>query len=216
MSVKKHPLIASKPERKPKPHRKLIALSGFANTGKDTIAKIIKEVSPDPVVIVSFADAVKAECYPTLGKEFDKDNDDREFKEKHRAEIIAYGEGRKHEHGMYYWVHRALDDLLLKNYDRRVDYPHIIIADCRRTEEMMWFKHFKLGHFAELKPALEVYEPIMMVVHREGAEKDKDFLTHVALEYASETRMFHKMIKNYGTEKELKQKVLDIYATLIK
>lgn len=217
MSKKKvHPLLADKPERKPKPHRKLIFLVGFQNTGKDTVYKLLNEISPDPMVRVSFADALKAEIYPKLGKEYDPENDDRAWKDEHRAQIIQYGESQKHEHGMYYWVKRALDDLLTKKYDKRTDYPHIVVTDCRRVEEIMWFKHFKLGHFLEINDALEIYEPLMFAVHREGAEKDKDYLTHIAIEYASETRTFHKLIKNYGTEKELNQQLKDIYVRYIR
>jgi len=216
-SKEKHPLIADKTERKPKTHRKLIFLVGFKNTGKDTVYNLLKEISPDPVIRVSFADALKAECYPMLGKEYDPENDDREWKDAHRDQIIQYGEEQKHKHGSYYWIKRALDDILLKQYDRRVDYPHIVVTDCRRTEEVMWFKHFKMGHFKELQAAREIYEPIMLAVHRKDAEKDdSDYLTHTALEYAGETRVFHGMIKNYGDLKSLKKDVTDAYMKYIK
>jgi len=217
MSENKHPLMASKPERKPKPHRKLIFLSGFKNVGKDTVAELIRDISPDPVVITSFADAVKTEIYPKLGKEYTKETDDREWRDAHRSEIIQYGEGQKMNFGQNYWVKKTLDELLTKEYARRVDYPHIVVTDARRVEELMWFKHFKLGHFDQLKPALQVYDPVMFVVHREGANlEDKDFLTHIALEYASETRMFNDMIKNYKGLKELKQQISDLYVRSLK
>jgi len=213
---KAHPLMENKPERKAKPHRKLIFLVGFKNTGKDTVCNMIKEISPDPVIRIAFADAVKKEVYPILGKEYDPDNDDRKWRDDNRDKIIHHGESQKHEHGQYYWVKKALDEPLLKKYDRRVDYPHIIVTDCRRVEEIMWFKHFKMGHFKELIPALDIYEPLMFAVHREGAEKDdKDFLTHVAVEYAGETRVFHQLIKNYKGEKELKQQINNLYASYI-
>jgi hypothetical protein len=113
--------------------------------------------------------------------------------------------------GQYYWVKRALDPILTKKYERDMEIPHIIVTDMRRTEEVMWMKHYKLGHFAELEEARKIWEPIMFVVHREGAESDKDYLTHVCLEYAAETRAFMRMIKNYGTVKELEQHLKDVY-----
>lgn len=212
----KNPMLKGKPERKQKSHRKLIFLVGFKNTGKDTVCKLLEEISPDPVVRVAFADALKSECYPVLGKEYNPDNDDREWKDDHRKEIIEYGESKKMQHGMYYWVKRALDDILVKKYDRRVDYPHIVVTDCRRIEEIMWFKHFKLGHFDELKEAREIYEPIILAVHREGAEEDNDYLTHVAVEYAGETRVLHGLVRNYKGLKELKKMVEDLYLKFIK
>ena len=212
-----HPLLKDKAASKPKPHRKLIFLSGYKNTGKDTVAELIKEISPDPVVIVSFADAVKSEVYPKLGKEFTKETDDRAWRDKHRSEIIQYGEGQKHNFGQNYWIKKTLDDLLLTEYPRRSDYPHIIVTDARRVEELLWYKHFKLGHYIELAPALEIYKPMMYIVHRDGADKDdSDFLTHVALEYATETRMFNKLIKNYEGTKELRQKIKNLYVNSIK
>ena len=120
------------------------------------------------------------------------------------------------EHGMYYWIKRALDEELAKTYDREMDIPHIIITDARRTEEIMWFKHFKLGHFIELEKARTIWEPVHFVVHREGAEKDSDYLTHIALEYAAETRTFVSMIKNYGTLKDLEQQLKDLYVRYIR
>jgi hypothetical protein len=212
---KKHPLMASKPNRQ-KPHRKLIFLGGFANTGKDTVCQMLKEIAPVPIVRVSFADALKSEVYPTLGKEYDPENDDREWKDKHRPQIIQYGEGQKHEHGMFYWVRRALDELLLKKYERLADYPHIVVTDARRTEEFMWLRYFAAHKFAELEEAYHVYNPIGVAVHRPGAESDKDYLTHVALNYATETRAFSTGIKNEGDLKSLRQRVESLYGIHIK
>lgn len=208
---KVHPLLADKPNRQ-KPHRKLVFLAGFANTGKDTVCELIKEVSPVPVVRVSFADALKKECYPTLGKEYDPENDDREWKDAHRPQIIQYGESQKHKHGMFYWVKRALDDILLKEYDRLADYPHVIVTDARRTEEFMWLKYFANRKFAELEPAYHIYNPIAVAVHKPGAEVDSDYLTHVALAYAHETKTFGAGIKNDGDLKALKEKIKNFYA----
>lgn len=202
--------------RKQRPPRKLIFLSGFANTGKDTVFNLLSEISPEPVKRISFADALKTECYPTLGKEYDPNNDDREWKDAHRTEIIQYGEGQKMKNGQNYWLKRALDEELNKEYDREIDIPHIIVTDARRTEEIMWFKHYKIGQFEELKKARAIWEPVMFVVHREGAESDSDYLTHVCLEYAAETRTFLGIIKNYGTVKELTQQLKDLYVRHIR
>ena len=154
--------------------------------------------------------------YPTLGKEYDPENDDREWKDKHRPQIIQYGEGKKQENGMFYWVKRALDDILLKEYDRLADYPHIIVTDARRAEEFIWLKHFAARSFAELQSAYHVYEPLAIAVHRPGAEKDTDYLTHVALTYATDMKMFSGGIKNEGDLKALRHRVESIYGSHIK
>ena len=208
--------ISDQKEKTKKPIRKLIFLAGFANTGKDTFVKFLQEISIEPVVRVAFADALKREVYPTLGREYSGvESEDREWKDKHRAEIIAYGEGQKHKHGQNYWVKQALDPLLLKEYRREIDIPHIVVTDCRRVEEIMWYKHFKLDHFEELKKARKIYEPIMYVVHRKGAESDSDYLTHIALEYATETRAFF-LVKNYGSEKDFKKLIDHLYVREIR
>ena len=209
-----------KATRSQRPPRKLIFLSGFANVGKDTVADMLTKISPEPVISISLAGALKTECYPTLGKEYDPDNDGegeaRVWKDAHRKEIIQYGEGQKMIHGQNYWIQRALDTELKKKYDREIDIPHIIITDARRTEEIMWLKHFKLNQFDELSAAREIWEPIMFMVHREGAEEDKDYLTHVCLEYAAETRTFMSLIKNYGTLKDLDQQLKNLYVRYIR
>jgi len=202
-----------KANRHKRPPRKLIFLSGFANTGKDTVCRLLEEISPEPIVRVSFADILKTECYPALGgKPYEgPETEDREWKDANREGIIRYGEGKKMENGQNYWVQRALDPVLLKEYEREMAIPHIIVTDMRRTEEVMWMKHYKLGQFEELEKARSIWEPVMFVVHREGAESDKDYLTHVCLEYAAGTRAFLSIIKNFGTVKELEQKLKDLY-----
>jgi hypothetical protein len=203
---------ATKPKRPP---RKLIFLSGFANTGKDTVLKKLQEISTEPIVRVSFADILKKECYPIISNgtvEYNgPETEDRKWKDAHREEIIRYGEGKKMEHGQYYWIKRALHPEFEKEYKTGIALPHIVVTDARRTEEIMWMKHYKLGNFTELDEARKTWEPVMFVVHREGAEKDKDYLTHICLEYAAETRSFLSMIKNYGTVKDLEQKLKDLY-----
>jgi len=201
--------------RSNRPPRKLIFLSGFANTGKDTVVKLLEEISPEPIVRVSFADILKQECYPIISdgavEYTGPDTEDRVWKDAHREDIIRYGEGQKMKHGQYYWVKRALHPELTKEYTTGMVLPHIVVTDMRRTEEVMWMKHYKLGNFSELDTARRTWEPVMFVVHRQGAEKDNDYLTHVCLEYAAETRSFLSMIKNFGTIKDLNQNLKDLY-----
>jgi hypothetical protein len=216
-----NPTSEDKANAKPKSApRKLIFLMGFADTGKDTTFELIKKTSMEPVIRVSFADALKTECYPKMKvdpKEYSVETDDRKWKDAHRDEIIRYGEGQKHIHGMYYWVQRALDPVLFRKDFSKIkasQIPHIVVTDCRRTEEVMWFKEFKMHGQPEYR---EIYDPIMFVIHREDAEKkDRDYLSHVALQYAAETRVFDKMIKNYDTVAKLEQQIKDIYAVKIR
>lgn len=202
------------------PKRKLIFLVGYKNTGKDTVCQLIDKVSIEPTIRVSFADALKTECYPLMDidpKEYTPETDDREWKDAHREKIIQYGEGQKQKYGMFYWVERALNPVLLEKDFSNIkgkDLPHIIVTDCRRTEEVMWFKTFKVHGNKDIR---EVYDPIMFVVHREGAEKDDpDYLSHVALQYAAETRVFDKMIKNYTTLDKLELYIKDLYTVAIR
>jgi hypothetical protein len=207
-------------QKKPKTRKhKLIFLVGFQDTGKDTVAEMFMKMSYGKIKRVSFADALKTECYPLMEvdpKEYSLETDDREWKDAHRAEIIKYGEGKKQEHGMNYWVERALDPHLLPENTDGYEYPDLVVTDARRTEEMMWFKKFKLNKLPKYSHLWELYELFMIAVHRQGAEKDNDYLTHVAVEYAAETRTFNKMIKNYGTVKDLERLIKDFYAINLK
>ena len=203
-----------------KQKRKLIFLAGYKNTGKDTVCQLIDKISIEPTIRVSFADALKTECYPLMEvdpKEYTPETDDREWKDAHRDQIIQYGEGQKHKHGMFYWVERALNPVLLeKDFSdiKEKELPHIIVTDCRRTEEVMWFRSFKSHGNEKVR---DVYDPIMFVVHREDAEKeDNDYLSHVALQYAAETRTFDRMIKNYEGLDKLELFIKDLYAVKIR
>ena len=112
---------------------------------------------------------------------------------------------------MHFSKDKPFIDGVMKEYEKEMAIPHIIVTDMRRTEEVMWMKHYKLGQFKELLKARSIWEPVMFVVHREGAESDNDYLTHVCLEYAAETRAFLSIIRNFGTVKDLEQKLKDLY-----
>jgi len=216
-------MLTSPKQKKPKTRKnRLIFVMGFKNTGKDTFAQMLIDCSYNTLKRVSFADILKTECYPLMSidpKEYSQETDDREWKDAHRDEIIRYGEGQKQKNGRNYWIERALDPYLLPDPQptKAEGYQDVIVTDCRRVEEVMWYKGFKLDHHTKYKHLNEIYEPILFVVHREGAnDADKDYLTHIALEYAAETRAFDRMVKNYGTEEDLLRMAKDIWAIRVK
>ncbi len=194
--------------------RHLIFLAGFKNTGKDTVAEMINKMSYGNYDIISFADAVKKEYYESVGAVYDKAKEDREFKELHRAGIISHGESQKHLHGVNHWIEKALDGHLFDKESER----GIIIPDCRRTEEMLWYSDFLNSRIPKYQFIRDNFEPHFFTVHRENAEyDDKDFLTHTAIRVCTELMFLsNRHISNYDGLEKLKVKVEEIYACRLK
>jgi len=194
--------------------RNVIFLSGFKNTGKDTVSEMINEMSYDKYDIISFADAVKKEYYDSIGIKYDKGNEDRTFKELHRTGIISYGESQKHLYGANYWIEKALDDLLFDKESER----GIIVPDCRRTEEMFWYLDFLNSSMPKYQFIRDNFIPHFFMVHREDADlEDKDFLTHIAIRVATELMYLpNRYIPNHATLDKLKVQVEEIYACRLK
>ena len=194
--------------------RNLIFLMGYKNTGKDTVANMIKDMSYGQYDIVGFADALKSEYYASVGVEYDRDSEDRAFKEIHRPGIIRYGEGEKQKYGMYHWIETALDKYI---FDEKSS-NGIIVPDCRRVEEVLWMKDFMKRRHPKYTFVYDRFDPHFFAVHRPDAERDDhDYLTHVAVRVATEeTFMIQRLIKNYGDLKDLKVAVEEIYACRLK
>jgi hypothetical protein len=194
--------------------RNLIFLSGFKNTGKDTVANMINEMSYGAYDIISFADAVKEEYYSSVGITYDKETEDRELKEFHRPGIINHGETQKHLHGVNHWIETALDPLLFDKESKR----GIIVPDCRRVEEMFWYKDFLGNKLLKYKFIRDNFQPHFFTVHSPDADKDdKDFLTHLAIRVATELMFLsNRHIENFGSLKKLRVKVEEIYAVRLK
>jgi hypothetical protein len=194
--------------------RNLIFIAGFKNTGKDTVANMINKLSYGSYDVISFADAVKREYYESVGVAYDRNNEDREFKELHRAGIINHGESQKHLHGVNHWIEKALDNFLFEEESER----GIIVPDCRRTEEMFWYKDFLNSQIPKYQFIREKFQPHFFTVHRENAEfEDKDFLTHLAIRVCTELMFLpNRHISNFGDLKKLQGKVEEIYACRLK
>lgn len=205
--------------RKPK----LIFLAGYKGSGKDTFANLLaQEYLKDgnrPVRIVAFADALKREVYPKYGVEFHGSlAEDREFKEKVRNDLIATGESKKHENGEYYWVAQAIfpiiDPIIAKG-NAENELPDIIVTDCRRVEEVMWYKHIKFGTLNN--EISKYYDTLFYIIHRVSAEdEDTDYLTRIALKYAVESRIMDKLIRNYKDVSHLEVVAKEVYAVKLK
>lgn len=194
--------------------RNLIFLSGFKNTGKDTVAAIINKLSYGQYDIVSLADAVKTEYYKTVGIDYDKETEDRAVKELHRPGIIRHGEAMKHANGANHWIETALDPLL---FDKKSD-RGIIVPDCRRVEEMFWYQDFLKSALPKYQFIRDNFQPHFFTIHRPDADlEDKDFLTHLAIRVATELMFLgNRHIKNYGSVDKLRIQVEEIYAVRLR
>jgi phosphomevalonate kinase len=191
--------------------RPVIFLIGYKNTGKDTVAEMLNKVSGNQFDIVGFADALKKEYYATVGVEYDRKTEDRDFKEKHRDGIIRYGESMKHEKGMHHWIESALDPYIFKG-DKG-----IIVPDCRRAEEVHWFIDFRDNKLEKYKEVRDNFRPLFIAVHRSGAEnEDSDYLTEVAGRVATDNYVLNSFIDNSESLEKLKVKVEELYAVNIR
>lgn len=192
-----------------KAYRNIIFLMGFKNTGKDTVAQMLNEMSYGKIKRVSFADALKKEYYSLVGVDESIDVENREFKEKHRPGIIAYGEGKKQENGPFYWIERALDEHL---FSEEEDFD-IVVTDCRRVEEVFWYADFTKGIMPKYADIREKFRPHFIAIHRPGAEKeDNDYLTQNAIRVATTIYAPDRFINNNKDLKYLKERVQEIYA----
>ena len=194
--------------------RHLIFLMGYAGAGKDTVAQMIKDLSYGKSDIIGFADALKKEYYATVGYEYERGKEDRDFKEQHRPGIIRYGEGMKHEKGIYHWIETALDPLL---FDKESE-NNIIVPDCRRVEEVLWMKRFMQKRHAKYMAVYENFDPHLFLIYRpEYHLKDRDYLTHLAVDIAAEEMfMVNRLIKNTKDLNHLKVIVEELYACRLK
>lgn len=204
--------------RKPR----LIFLSGYKGSGKDTFAKLLadeyKKSGNNNFVVVALADALKREVYSRHGVEFTTSlEEDRDFKESVREELIQYAESEKRKNGEYYWIAKAIfpiiDPIIEAGHIDKL--PDIIVTDCRRVEEVMWYKHIKFGTLNN--EISKYYDTMFFIVHREDAEvTDNDYLTRIALKYAVESRIMDKLIRNYRDITKLEVIAKEVYAVKLK
>ena len=194
--------------------RHLVFLMGYKRTGKNTVGRLINDLSYGNFHEVGFADELKRQYWSSLGMSWDRDNEDDELKEEHRPGIINYGESMKHEKGMYHWIETALDPFIFDKDDNK----SIIVTDCRRTEEVKWMKDFMLKRHPKYAFVYDRIDPHFIAVRRPDAEKnDSDYLTHLAIKMATEEMMMiNRLIKNYGSLDDLKVVIEELYACRFK
>jgi len=124
---------------------KIIAVSGVARAGKDTIAnglaEVIKEMNPSiKVMRASFADQLKYEISPFLIEKFNIDPFQADGKEKEliRPLLVAYGCAKRAQTQGRYWLENVEKKILAENPDIT------IISDLRfaeeQADELFWLK----------------------------------------------------------------------------
>jgi len=124
---------------------KIIAVSGVARAGKDTIAnglaKVIGEMNPSIKVFrASFADQLKHEISPFLIEKFNIDPFQADGKEKEliRPLLVAYGCAKRNQTQGRYWLENVEQRIIAENPDIT------IISDLRfaeeKADELQWLK----------------------------------------------------------------------------
>lgn len=125
---------------------KIIAVSGVARAGKDTIAnglaKVIGEMNPSIKVLrTSFAGQLKSEVREFIEDKFNIDvfSADGEEKEVIRPILIGYGQARRSQTKGKYWVNAVEKEIFLEKPDIT------IISDLRfadeADDELTWLKN---------------------------------------------------------------------------
>lgn len=125
---------------------KIIAISGVARSGKDTIAnglaEVLKDFNPSlKIVRTSFADALKLEISQFLIDKFNIDPFSAEGTDKEliRPMLVAFGQAKRKQTKGRFWIDIVENKLKLENPDVA------IISDLRFAEqdadELFWLKN---------------------------------------------------------------------------
>lgn len=139
---------------------KVIGLSGNAGVGKDTLARILKDLIPNSEIF-SLAFYLRKETEKIL-KKFNHNvwTQNRDLKSEFRLFLVEYAElARKHTKGQYFW--KKLHKDIKKNHSG-LDYA--IISDVRYDEydrdEVFWVQtNGVLVYLAAKSPSGEVIPP---------------------------------------------------------
>lgn len=114
---------------------KLIVISGKRYSGKDTVAKIIREyyITEHNIeyTIVSFGDSCKRETAERYGLSYERLCEDIEYKEQHRYLLTRTYHEDMNRYGDQIWVERLFNRL-----DKNIENNSYIISDLRRGYEL--------------------------------------------------------------------------------
>lgn len=124
---------------------KIIAVSGVARAGKDTIAnglaEVLKDMNPNLKILrASFADDLKSEIRDFILEKFNIDVLTADGKEKEliRPLLVAHGQARRTQTKGRYWVD------ILESKIQKINPDITIISDLRFAEEeadeLFWLK----------------------------------------------------------------------------
>ena len=174
----------------------IIGLSGKAGSGKDTVAKIIKENTNLEVRILAFGDAVKDITGELLG--IDRDTIERYKREDLlisgfpiRIWLQKVGTLFRNEVDHNYWIHFVLDKF-------QADWEHklIIITDVRYINEAQAVKSFG-GKIARINRSIE------------------DVNTHKSEIDLDDYKSFDYIIDNTSNVLDLKNNVLEVLKDIL-
>lgn len=119
-----------------------ILIAGLEGHGKTTLAHFIKDLLSDHgrSDIKHFADLVKSIYAQNSDANLERLHLDRDYKEKHRKNIIALAEGYKVVHGKDFWARAVTEEVAYINSN------WVIVPDLRFPEEIDHFNQQKLNY----------------------------------------------------------------------
>lgn len=161
----------------------IISLSGKKGVGKNTVAKLIAELTPLWCCEVAYADALKGEVAIATGRTIDYIN---AHKEHFRLILQGWGtDFRRQLDGDMYWINK-LDNKIVEIYNEK-KVQVLIITDARFPNEVRY--------------GIEVGAICINVV-RSSDQSDKH-----SSETANDNVVFDYTISNNGTVDELQEQI---------
>jgi len=139
----------------------IIAVGGFARSGKDTFVKIAKKILKEngySSIKLAFADALKEEIDPFLQENYGISSwtDNAEEKKIIRPFMVAHGCGKRAISNGTYWVNKIDEAIETIHFTEDV----IFISDCRFPNEVDWVHDKWGGWFVHLKKySVKLKEP---------------------------------------------------------
>lgn len=120
-------------------NKHIIAIGGFARSGKDTCCKALLETAPEPIKgrRIAFADILKNEVDEFLIKEtgISAWTDDPKEKEIIRPFLVFWGTDFRRQYDPEYWIQKV-DKVI----DDDNEHNTFIITDLRFPNELEWVK----------------------------------------------------------------------------
>ncbi len=168
----------------------ILSLSGKKSSGKNTVARMIADMTPSWCKEIAFADALKHEVAVATGTSIEFIN-----KNKDNFRLILQGWGtdfRRKLHGDLYWISKLDKEIYRLTVENKIEI--LLVTDARFPNEVEYLMNC---------------QAICINVVRPNSDKDQ----HIS-ETANDQTIFDVTIQNDGTLQDLQLKVRQLVTKL--